>query len=68
MPKWTFEESFAGEEGAREETTRVSRQGSDGDIYDQMWFLTRVLEVITGMPVKQLTVAFENGHHYSTDL
>ena len=68
MPKWTFEESFIGEDGTRDETSRVSRQVEDGDWYDMLWFMVRCMEVSTGMPVKQLTVALQDGTTYSTEL
>lgn len=67
MPKWTFTESFTGEEGAREEISCVSRQVEE-DIYDQIWFLARIMEVSTGSPVRQLTVSFEDGKTYATEL
>lgn len=67
MPKWTFEESFIGEDGAREEASCVTRQVEE-DIYDQLWFLVRILEVTSGTPVRQLTVSFEDGKTYSTEL
>ena len=66
MPTWTFKESFAGEEGAREETSCVSRTVEE-DVYDQLWFLVRIMEISTGMPIKQLTVSFEGGKIYSTE-
>lgn len=67
MPKWTFKEDFS-EDGGREESTCVSRVVEDGDIHDQLWFMVRCLEVASGTPVRQLTVSFEGGETYSTEL
>lgn len=68
MPRWTFTESFEGEDGAREEYSCVSRNVEDGDWWDMLWFFTRCMEVSSGMPVKQMTVALEDGTTYSTEL
>ena len=68
MPKWTFTEDFTNDIGAREETTKFSREVEDGDIHDQLWFMTRVMELVTGSPVRQITVSFEEGSVYSTEL
>lgn len=67
MPRWSFTESFEGEDGAREEYSCVSRNVEE-DIYDQIWFLARIMEVTSGTPVRQLSVSFEDGKTYSTEL
>jgi hypothetical protein len=60
--KWFFSERIDETEGSS-----VDRL-SNGGIPELLWFCVRIIEVVTGNPVKQLSVEFEDGSSYSTGL